>query len=146
VDHRGGVIRQNVVVNLNEWADEGIEANAAPDVRIEFNTVLVEGSLTWSISVRFPQTSGVIRNNLTARQVLFRDGGSATLEGNVEGAERSWFLGAATGNLRLAETAARAIDAGVSVNDPQEDFDGLPRVVGKGPDAGAFEYQGRRLP
>ena len=146
VDHRGGVIRQNVVVNLNEWADEGIEANAAPDVRIEFNTVLVEGTLSWSISVRFPQTSGVVRNNLTARPILFRNGGSATLEGNVEGAERSWFLDASTGNLRLAETAARAIDAGVSVSDPREDFDGLPRAVGKGPDAGAFEYQGRRRP
>lgn len=145
VDHRGGVIRQNVVVNLNEWADEGIEANAAPDVRIEFNTVLVEGTLSWSISVRFRQTSGVVRNNLTARPILFRDGGSATLEGNVEGAERSWFVGASTGNLRLAETAAKAIDAGVPVSDQQEDFDGLPRSVGK-PDAGAFEYQGRRLP
>ncbi len=144
VDHRGGLIRQNVVVNLNDWADEGIEANAAPDVRIEFNTVLVEGSLPWSISVRFPQTSGVVRNNLTARRILFRDSGSATLEGNVEGAAPSWFLDASSGNLRLAGTAARAIDAGVPVSEPQEDFDGLPRAVGERPDAGAFEYQGPR--
>jgi len=46
----------------------------ATGVTIENNTVLVEGSLPWSISVRFPLTSGVVRNNLTNRQVLARDG------------------------------------------------------------------------
>jgi hypothetical protein len=144
VDHRGGLIRQNVVLNLNEWADEGIEANAAPGVTIEFNTVLVEGRLPWSISIRFPSTSGVARNNLTARRITFRERGTATLEGNVDAAARSWFLDALSGNLRLAGTAVRAIDAGVPVTEPQEDFDGLPRAVGERPDAGAFEYQGRR--
>jgi hypothetical protein len=143
VDHRGGLVRQNVVINLNEWADEGIEANAAPGVTIEFNTVLVEGRVPWSIGLRFSATSGVARNNLTARRITFRDRGSATLEGNVDTAARSWFLDAMSGNVRLAGTAVRAIDAGVPVTDPQEDFDGLPRAVGERPDAGAFEYQGR---
>jgi hypothetical protein len=104
----------------------------------------VEGRLPWSISIRFPTTSGVARNNLTARRITFRERGTATLEGNVDAAARSWFLDALSGNLRLAGTAVRAIDAGVPVTEPQEDFDGLPRAVGERPDAGAFEYQGRR--
>jgi hypothetical protein len=141
VDHRGGVIRHNIVVNLNAWGDEGIEANAAPDVRIEFNTVLIEGQLPWSISVRFPQTSAIVRNNLSARRVMLRDNGKARLEGNVEGATRSWFLDAAAGNLRLAPSAAAAIDAGVPVSDVDQDFEGLPRAVGRRPDAGAYEVQ-----
>lgn len=144
VDHRGGLIRNNVVVNLNHWADEGIEANAAPDVRVEFNTVLVEGQLQWSISLRFPQTTAVVRNNLTSRRILSRNGGNFQPEGNVEGATRTWFVDAAAGNLRLLATATKAIDVGVPVNDLAEDFDGLPRTVGVRPDAGAFEYQERR--
>jgi hypothetical protein len=146
VDHRGGIIRNNVVVNLNSWADEGIEVNAAPDVRIEFNTVFLEGELPWSISIRFPQSSASVRNNLSSRRVISRNGGTLNVEGNVADAERSWFVDAAAGNLRLLETATRAIDAGVPVSEVADDFDGLPRTVGKQPDAGAFEFQGRRQP
>jgi hypothetical protein len=141
VDHRGGLIRHNVVVNLNPWADEAIEVNAATDVRIEFNTVLVEGQLPWSISVRFPQTSAHVRNNLTARQILSRDGGHATLDGNVHGAAHSWFVDAAAGNLRLAGGAVPAMNAAVRIADVDQDFDGLPRAIGNAPDAGAFEHQ-----
>jgi hypothetical protein len=144
VDHRGGVIRNNVVVNLNPWADEGIEVNAAPDVRVEFNTVLIEGQLPWSISIRFPQAAAVVRNNLTSRRILSRDGGSVKPEGNVDGATLTWFIDVAAGNLRLVGTATRAIDTGVPVTDLTEDFDGLPRTVGQRPDAGAFEYQRRQ--
>jgi hypothetical protein len=140
-DHRGGVIRHNVVVNLNAWADEGIEVSAVPDVRIEFNTVLVEGQLSWSISVRFPLTSATVRNNLTSRRVLSRDGGRLAGEGNVEGATRDWFVDPVSGNLRLTGAATRAIDAGVPMGEITEDFDGGPRTAGPRPDAGAFEFR-----
>ena len=143
VDHRGGLIRHNAVVNLNAWADEGIEVNAAPDVKVEFNTVLVEGGLSWSISVRFPQTSAEVRNNLTSRDVLSRDDGRLQPEGNVDGADGTWFVDAPSGNLRLVGTGVRAIDAGVPIEGVAEDFDGLPRISGERPDAGAFEYQAR---
>jgi hypothetical protein len=139
-------VRHNVVVNLNAWADEGIEANAAPDVRVEFNTVMVEGTLPWSISLRFPQTSALVRNNLSSRRVLSRNEGQLREEGNVQGAARTWFVDVESGNLRLAGTAVRAIDAGVTVREVEADFEGLPRTVGPKPDAGAFEYQGRPRP
>ena len=144
VDHRGGIIRNNVVINLNAWADEGIELNAVPDARVEFNTVITHGSLPWSISVRFPQSVAQVRNNLTSGPVLSRNGGTFRAAGNVEGATRSWFVDIVMGNLRLRETATRAIDAGTPIDDVAEDFDGLPRAVGARPDAGAFEYQDRR--
>jgi hypothetical protein len=72
---------------------------------------------------------------------MLRDNGKARLEGNVEGATRSWFLDAAAGNFRLAPSAAAAIDAGVPVSDVDQDFEGLPRAVGRRPDAGAYEVQ-----
>jgi hypothetical protein len=84
LDHTGGWVRNNVVVNSSRWADEGIEASAAADVRIENNTVLVEGRLPWSISVRFRSSHGIVQHNYTSRGVTLRDGAQATVLGNVE--------------------------------------------------------------
>jgi hypothetical protein len=137
-DHAGGVIRNNVVVNLNSWADEGIEVTAARDVHIEHNTVLVEGSLPWSISVRFPATSAVVTNNLTNRQVRRRDGGQAKTLGNVTNATREFFHDPLAADLHLRPgTAAGA--AGVPLADAAEDFDRMPRPTDRAPDAGAFQ-------
>jgi hypothetical protein len=82
-DHQGGLVRNNVVVNTNRWADEGIEASAAKDVRIDHNTVHVQGRLPWSISLRFRGTTGIVQDNRTNRGVIFRDGAQATSLGNV---------------------------------------------------------------
>jgi hypothetical protein len=137
-DHIGGIIRNNVVVNLNSWADEGIEVTAARDVLIEHNTVLVEGRLPWSISVRFPAASALVRNNLANRQVLRRDGGQAATEGNVSNATRDFFRDPTGANLRLKPGTA-AGGAGVAPSEDGEDFDRRPRPAGRRPDAGAFQ-------
>jgi hypothetical protein len=82
-DHLRGIVRDNTVVNLNPWADEGIEANDARDVRIERNIVATAGAAPWSIGVRFPRAFAVVADNVTTRQILLRDGGRAVLERNV---------------------------------------------------------------
>ena len=143
-DHRGGVIRNNVVCNLNPWADEGIEANDSPGVRVEHNTVLVEGKLPWSISIRFSATTALVRNNLSNRQILLREGARAELKGNVTDARSDWFVEPRRGILRLARGDLGAIDIGVPIPEVQTDFDRSPRTSGAGPDAGAFEYVGTR--
>jgi hypothetical protein len=137
-DHLRGVVRNNVIVNLNNWADEAIEANDARDVRIEHNTVLVESAASpWSIGIRF-SSSALVRNNLTNLQVLLRDGGRATLEGNVTTATRGWFVNPARADLHLLPGARRTLKAGVPNTDVTEDFDRKIRST-KGPDVGAFE-------
>jgi hypothetical protein len=94
-DHLRGIVRNHVIVNLNRWADEGIEANAARDVRIEHNTVLVlSAAVPWSIGVRFPVASALVRNNLTNHPVLERNGGHAQTAGNVTVATPGWFVDA----------------------------------------------------
>jgi hypothetical protein len=100
-DHQNGVISHNVVANLHPWGDEGIEVNAARNARIENNTVVVQGRLPWSISVRFAMTSGLVQNNLTNQAIMFRDGGQAELAGNIDQAQSSWFVDAARGDMRL---------------------------------------------
>ena len=138
-DHTGGWIRNNVVVNLNPWSDTGIEANAARHVRIEHNTVLVEGKTPWAIDTRFAATDAIVRNNLANRQVFQRQGASVTLDGNVLTARRSWFVDPQAGDLHLTSTGRPAIDAGIRISDVLDDFDRAVRPAGRAPDAGAFE-------
>jgi hypothetical protein len=115
-DHRGGVIRHNMICNLHPWADEAIEATACPDVVVERNTVLVEGRIPWAIGLRYPETTGLARRNLTNRPVLLRDGANATLDANVADARRDWFVDPARGDLRLTPGAKkRAPDVGALI-------------------------------
>ncbi|MGH9387890.1 MAG: choice-of-anchor Q domain-containing protein [Vicinamibacterales bacterium] len=141
-DHLGGVIRNNVVVNLNSWADEAIEANAARDVRIEHNTVLAESrNAPWSIGVRFPAAYAVVRNNLTNLPLQRRNGGRADTEANIFNATRSWFMDPTKQDLRLATGSSPAIDTAAAIPDVTDDFDRVPRPQGRGPDIGAFEFR-----
>jgi hypothetical protein len=145
-DHRGGSIRNNVLCNLNSWADEAIEVNAAPGVSIEHNSVLVEGHTPWSISVRYQTSDCVVRNNLTNRPIVARDGARMALDGNVSDARRDWFVDPEHCQLRLARRDLPAVDAGVPIPGIREDLDLRPRLNGKAPDAGAFEYVGPAAP
>jgi hypothetical protein len=112
LDHQGGRIRHNAIVNLHAWADEGIEANSAAGVSIEHNTVLTEGGVDWSISLRFPATGAAVRNNLTTLPIALRNNGRARLEGNVQGARPDWFVDPAEGDLRLNLPRHDALRAG----------------------------------
>ncbi len=143
-DHQGGWIRNNVVVNLNSWADEGIETSAAGRVAVDHNTVLTGGGLSWAISARFPGTIVFARNNLTSKPLIRRNGGQARVGGNVSGASSAWFVDAPHGNVALNGTNLTALNAGVPLAAVSEDASRQPRTQGKAPDAGAFEYRGRR--
>jgi hypothetical protein len=145
LDHQGGIIRRNAICNLNPWADEGIEVNASPGALVEHNTVLVEGGLPWSISIRFRTASARVRNNLSNHKVILRDGANADLTANVVEARRDWFVDPGRGDLRLARKDLPAIDA--ATPDPasgSEKRGGEPLFSGNAPDAGAYEFQGAR--
>ena len=145
-DHRRGLVCNNVVCNLNPWADEAIEINACQDARVLHNTVLVEsGQSPWSIGVRFRGTTATVKNNLTNKGILERDGGRLTAEGNVTTAARDWFVEPAAGNLRLAGGTTKATRAGIALaaeertSEFEQDADRKPRPTGQRPDAGAFQ-------
>jgi hypothetical protein len=136
-DHQGGIVRNNVICNLHPWADEGIEVNGGRDVRVDHNTVLVEGSLSWSIGTRFPSATASVRNNITSRAIILRDGGRADMQGNVSGALRSWFRSPATCDLHLTDQAPAAVNAAIRLDEVADDFDRAPRSGARA--AGAFE-------
>jgi hypothetical protein len=120
LDHQGGIIRRNAVCNLNAWADEAIEVNASPGALVEYNSVLVEGKVPWSISIRFPTASARVRNNLTNHPTVLRDGASADRAANVETARRDWFVDPSSGDLRPARRDPALGNVGISGQAPTD--------------------------
>jgi hypothetical protein len=146
-DHLRGVVRNNIVFNMEPWADEAIEANGARSARLYHNTVLVRGRVSWSMSVRFTTATADVRNNLTSFGLRARDGGVVLSDdGNVSGATAAWFVHAPSLDFQLAQPGARALDAGVALSGIEEDFHRAPRRSGRSPDAGAVETSSSREP
>ncbi len=139
-DHTGGVIRNNFVVrNAGMGGDVAIGVFDSPGTKVVHNTVLLRGQYPNAIEYRFPDTTGAaIVNNLADRGAQARDGGSATLQGNVWTAQASWFVDPLSADMHLQPGASLAIDRGVSTSDAPSDWDGDPRP-GAAPDVGADE-------
>ena len=144
-DHQEGLVENNVIIALGTQMDAPIENNYALNSRIVHNTIYtVDSSVFWSIEVRFPGTTAVIRNNLANRPLLNRSPSEAQMveEGNVVDASSTWFRDLASGDFHLAPGSS-AVDRGVAVPESPEDIDGDVRPGGASPDAGADESGSR---
>ncbi|HZG76888.1 MAG TPA: choice-of-anchor Q domain-containing protein, partial [Paenibacillus sp.] len=137
-EHRGGIIRNNVVYGM---VDTGVYLNKATGFKIYNNTILNTGGGVGSIEPRYVQSSGEIRNNLLGAAVKLREGGTATQSNNVTGANASWLVDPAQGNYHLHPFfGAAARDAGAALPEVTTDMDGQPRPYGSAPDVGADEF------
>ena len=139
--HLNGIIRNNMVHTIQ---DVGIGLESAPGARVLNNSVYTQNYAN-AIEYRFSATTGVaILNNLSNGAIASRDGGSGTVEDNLTGADPSWFVDAAGGDLHLiSENIPGVVDAGRVLAEVTDDFDGQDRPQGAGYDIGADEY---RLP
>jgi hypothetical protein len=147
VDHYTGVVRNNFVFASRDALlasgsgfDCGICLWSACGARVVHNTVASTRSPFSSIEWRFaPSASLEIANNLATHALLERDGASASLAGNLQGASLDLFVDGAGGDLHLAATAAAALDQGVALAGGvcTSDFDGDQRDGT--PDVGADE-------
>lgn len=145
VGHFGGIIRNNTI-----WAarpelfasqlgfDSGIALEQACGTGVYHNTIVSLQPPFTNIEYRFPNTSAEIANNLTTHAIVERDGGQATLQGNLSDQGTEHFVDAAGGDLHLAD-GSTAIDAGVVLpaGVADEDVDGDARDGS--PDVGADE-------
>jgi parallel beta-helix repeat protein len=144
-EHRGGIIRNNVIVRSK---DAGVYINKGKECKI-YNNTLFECGL--SIQLRFPESSGWVRNNLvkpSARNsdepaVRARDG--ATLLANEANliATNADFMKPTGEDTQIdvdLRPGSSAIDAGTPVGtDVPTDLDGGRRPFGKAIDIGAYE-------
>jgi hypothetical protein len=82
----GGLIENNVIRSTNlshPYADAGIILEASPNVQIIRNQIYIETSYPNAIEYRFAATKNIlIKDNITDKSIVSRDGGQAKLSGN----------------------------------------------------------------
>ena len=146
VGHIGGIIRNNVIFgNIGRFFDTGISLEQAVQASVYHNTVISTGGTFSSIDSRFAHSDPMIVNNLVRPRMTIRSGARPNNIGNVEIRSLTLFVDPIRENLHLAETAMRAIDKGIRLNDlVVDDIDGEPRDAI--PDVGADEYVAPSLP
>lgn len=145
--HVGGAITNNFVVanDARLFAsgagfDTGIGLEQSCETNLLHNTVVAttvprSSSIEW----RFANTTAAVANNLVTHSLIARDGGRATLGGNVANAPLSLFVDVPSGNLHLVPGATTAIDKAVPLATAlSHDIDG--EIRGLAPDVGADEY------
>jgi len=141
--HIDGVVRNNFIAatdtNLfgSEYGfDTGIGLEQAAGARVLHNSVASSQTpASSSIEWRFSSTFAEVANNLTTHQLLARDGGLATLQGNISTAATDWFVDVSAGDLHLDLPGIGAVDTGavlpvswVVVDVDDEMRDSLPDV------------------
>lgn len=137
VGNDGGVIRNNVIYADVAAFDSGISLEQAMGARVIHNTVLVMGAARGNaIEYRFPNSVVAIHNNV-ATSIRARDGGRGSVDHNLERPAASIFVDAATGDLRLAASAAAAIGRGAPQPDAGLDMTGHAHDPRR-PDLGAY--------
>ena len=137
-EHERGVMRNNLIVNCP--ADVGVYVNAGADTKILNNTLYN----TAGIDMRFPETTGVVHNNILNGKIRDRDGGSSTKMNNLEevdlGVLAGWFQDPGAYDFTLKD-GAMFVDLGLAVPEVFDDYCANARDDGK-PDIGAIEYDG----
>lgn len=92
------------------------------------------------ITVRLWQPESQCVLNFTNGYIWLRDGATGVVETNVTDAQRSWFVDAAAGDLRLTDSIATVVDQGQALTAVEHDFDCEERPKGDEYDIGADEY------
>ncbi len=141
VEHRGGIARNNIIMNCPN--DVGIYLNMSADTRIQNNTL----AKTRGIDVRFPQSDAVIVNNIVDGRILAREGARISKSDNIESLLKALFLGKVTddiyGNAPQGDFRLKSLDAvqgrGAPVPEGGPDLCGQPYRDGK-PDAGPIQH------
>lgn len=160
-DHRGGVIRNNVVLMTPGLysrmrrlsADAAVVVWHSPQTQVLHNTIITNGNIPFSIETRFDGSGVVMANNLTDAPVVQSEGDVARnlckvsgmcrkfftrfSHNNVSHADADWFMDIATGDARLRPGSRAATPALQRYDDALHDFTGSLREISA--TAGAFE-------
>ena len=111
------------------------------DTRVYHNTVITENYFN-SVEYRFEETANAhIANNLTNERVASRNGGTGTIESNLETDDMSIYVDAENYDFHLTANLPDIIDAGIILEDVEEDYDCHERHSDDTPDIGADEYK-----
>ncbi|MBA3451767.1 MAG: PE-PGRS family protein [Deltaproteobacteria bacterium] len=127
IEHTGGIIRNNIVVNCS---DVGIYLNKATDSHLLYNT-LIE---TTGIDFRYAASTGEAVGNVLSSIIRNREGGTSTQTANVEnvilGMFQMWYRMPLTGDLHVTGGVGTLIGQGPSDPLVTDDYCGRPRPAG----------------
>lgn len=144
-DHRGGVIRNNMITmrpglysaNRQQQSDAAILVWSSPETQVLHNTVMTQGNLSKSIELRFNSNDATLRNNLVSAPISDRSSNYFVDRDNIRHADMSVFVDPVRGDLHL-KAPVDGISGSVPVlSDAATDFDGDVRSSALGGDAGA---------
>lgn len=146
--HVGGAIRNNFVaasspgLNASDSGfDTGIGLESADGAIVDHNSVVsTYAPRSSSVEWRWPGTTASINNNLVSHNLLERNGGQATLQSNLDGADLSWFVDPAVGDLHLVSADEPPVNAGAQLPPGRCDFDIDGDARDGAPDVGADEW------
>jgi hypothetical protein len=146
--HIDGLIRNNFIAvadaslqGSSSGFDVGIGLEQAHGVQVLHNSVASsQQPSSSSIEWRFAGTAAAVVNNLVSHNLKERDGGQATLGGNLTGAPSSWFEDIGSGDLHLSGSAIGPVDAGLYLTVGLADLDFDSEIRSDAPDVGADEY------
>ncbi len=134
--HHQGIIRNNMIYVTR---DVGIGLESCDGAEVVGNTIFCE-NYTNAMEYRFTASrDNHIADNLCNASIASRDGGSATLSGNMTDAVSSWFVDVSNGDLHLSSSSLPPVDAGQVLENVTVDFDCETRPKGAAPDVGADE-------
>jgi len=95
--HLGGIIRNNLIMhsdNNDPFADVGIIIEDSANTLIENNRIWLGHDYPNAIEYRFPSTQNVvIKNNITNKRIVSRNGARAVLSNNTTNAGKEDILG-----------------------------------------------------
>lgn len=136
VEHQGGVIRNNIVVNCS---DVGVYLNRASDSHLLYNTLIA----TSGIDFRFATSTGEAIGNVMGGKIRLREGGTASMAANVENVPledfTSWYRAPLRGDLAVIGNVAVLEGAGPANTLISDDYCGLTRPA-SGLTIGALEH------
>lgn len=109
--HSGGIIRNNFIYHNSSRGDVGIGLETARDAQVYNNTIFFDNDYQNAIEYRFTGSRNVnIHDNVTNKSISARDGGSATVRGNIVNAMSSWFTNTSAGDLHLNATGLAQVN------------------------------------
>ncbi len=146
-DHRGGVIRNNMISMAPDLytdlrtrsSDAVISILDSPRTRVLHNTVLTQGNTNLAIELRLDTSGSEVSNNITDAPIEHRQRRFFHQNDNITDARPEWFTNPVTGNLRIKSDVSHGQDKVRAHRYAQFDIDGQRRPRGLRVDIGADE-------
>lgn len=149
-DHRGGIIRNNMIVmqpdlyshSRTARSDAAVLVWSSPNTQVLHNTITTHGNINKSIELRFNSAGSEVSNNLVDAPIVDRSDNAFELTGNVTFRRSTIFKDVSSADLRLRKSIAGISGVARLLANARKDFDGHTRGCDvQFTDVGADEYR-----